>query len=75
MPLFGILNKVFDIVQLIATKEKAHNALTDGAASRTARPKECIMEKRQPGSTAQAVALTVIETTSPTVIDLIGREA
>jgi hypothetical protein len=33
------------------------------------------MEKRQLGSTAQAVALTVIEKTSSTVKDLIGRAA
>jgi hypothetical protein len=69
------LNKAFRIVQLIATTEKAHNALTDGAASRAAKPKERIMEKRQLRSTAQALALAVIETTSSTVIDPVGREA
>jgi hypothetical protein len=73
--LSDILNKAFGIVQLIAIMKEAHIPLFRRRGVARPNSRRAIMEKRQLGSTAQAVALAVIEKTSSTVKDRIGRAA
>ena len=69
------MNKAFGIVQLIAIMKEVHIPLFRRRGVAQLNSRRAMMEKRQLGSTAQAVALAVIEKTSSTGKDLIGRAA